>query len=82
LLLLRQGELAEAYAAMVTRLWSGRERSVAPVELKRVIGRHYQAFLGFEQHDTQELLAFLLDGLHEDLNRVLKKPVVSAIEVW
>ena len=26
------------------------------------------------QHDSQELLAFLLDGLHEDLNRILKKP--------
>lgn len=26
------------------------------------------------QHDSQELLAFLLDGLHEDLNRILSKP--------
>lgn len=26
----------------------------------------------------QELLAFLLDGLHEDLNRVKKKPYVEA----
>ena len=29
------------------------------------------------QHDSQELLAFLLDGLHEDLNQVLKKPYVD-----
>ena len=27
--------------------------------------------------DAQELLSFLLDGLHEDLNRVLKKPYVQ-----
>ena len=27
---------------------------------------------------TQELLAFLLDGLHEDLNRVKKKPYIEA----
>jgi ubiquitin C-terminal hydrolase len=26
----------------------------------------------------QELLAFLLDGLHEDLNRVKKKPYIEA----
>ena len=26
---------------------------------------------------TQELLAFLLDGLHEDLNRVQEKPYVE-----
>jgi ubiquitin carboxyl-terminal hydrolase 4/11/15 len=30
-------------------------------------------FSGYQQHDSQELLAFLLDGLHEDLNRVKKK---------
>jgi ubiquitin C-terminal hydrolase len=26
----------------------------------------------------QELLAFLLDGLHEDLNRVMQKPYIEA----
>ena len=34
-------------------------------------------FNGFQQHDSQELLAFLLDGLHEDLNRVHDKPYVE-----
>ena len=29
-------------------------------------------------HSPQELLAFLLDGLHEDLNRVHKKPYIEA----
>lgn len=29
------------------------------------------------QHDSHELLAFLLDGLHEDLNRVVDKPYVE-----
>jgi ubiquitin carboxyl-terminal hydrolase 8 len=31
-------------------------------------------FDGVDQHDSQEFLAFLLDGLHEDLNRVLIRP--------
>lgn len=31
-------------------------------------------FRGTDQHDSQEFLAFLLDGLHEDLNFVLHKP--------
>lgn len=31
-------------------------------------------FSGSDQHDSQEFLSFLLDGLHEDLNRVLHKP--------
>ncbi|GLT60957.1 hypothetical protein SLA2020_336950 [Shorea laevis] len=31
----------------------------------------------FNQHDSQELLAFLLDGLHKDLNRVKSKPYIE-----
>jgi hypothetical protein len=27
-------------------------------------------FSGYQQHDSSELLSFLLDGIHEDLNRV------------
>jgi hypothetical protein len=29
---------------------------------------------------VQELLTFLLDGLHEDLNRVREKPYAEAVE--
>ena len=38
-------------------------------------------FQGYQQHDSQELLGFLLDGLHEDLNRIIKKPLVPPVEV-
>lgn len=41
---------------------------------------HAPQFSGYAQHDSQELVAFLLDGLHEDLNRVLKKPYVEKPE--
>ena len=41
------------------------------------MGRYAPQFVGYAQHDSQELLAFLLDGLHEDLNLVLKKPYVD-----
>ena len=34
-------------------------------------------FTEFQQHDCQEFLSFLLDGLHEDLNRVHLKPYVE-----
>lgn len=34
-------------------------------------------FTDFQQHDSQEFLSFLLDGLHEDLNRVFEKPYVE-----
>jgi ubiquitin C-terminal hydrolase len=34
-------------------------------------------FQGYQQHDSHELLAFLLDGVHEDLNRVHDKKFVD-----
>ena len=42
-----------------------------------MIGKHAPQFVGYAQHDSQELLAFLLDGLHEDLNQVKVKPYVD-----
>ena len=37
-------------------------------------------FSGFAQHDAQEYMSFLLDGLHEDVNRVKKKPYVEQVD--
>lgn len=54
--------------------------SYAPREFKQTLGRFAPAFSGYQQHDTQEFLGFLLDGLHEDLNRVIKKPYVEKPE--
>lgn len=34
-------------------------------------------FTGYNQHDSGELITYLLDGLHEDLNRVKDKPYVE-----
>ncbi|XP_069760275.1 ubiquitin carboxyl-terminal hydrolase 15-like isoform X4 [Narcine bancroftii] len=41
------------------------------------VGRFAPQFSGYQQQDSQELLAFLLDGLHEDLNRIRKKPYIQ-----
>jgi len=43
---------------------------------QRTIARFRPQFEGDLQHDAHELLAFLLDGLHEDLNRIRNKPSV------
>jgi ubiquitin C-terminal hydrolase len=32
---------------------------------------------GSNQHDSQEFLSFLLDGIHEDLNRLLVQPTFT-----
>eukprot|EP01053_Blabericola_migrator_P005483 Blabericola_migrator_1__5482@NODE_27_length_20109_cov_273_259006_g24_i0_p4_GENE_NODE_27_length_20109_cov_273_259006_g24_i0NODE_27_length_20109_cov_273_259006_g24_i0_p4_ORF_typecomplete_len1096_score217_03UCH/PF00443_29/1_7e101UCH_1/PF13423_6/2_2UCH_1/PF13423_6/6_3e05UCH_1/PF13423_6/2_4e08DUF2614/PF11023_8/2_3DUF2614/PF11023_8/3_9e02_NODE_27_length_20109_cov_273_259006_g24_i0958612873 len=76
------GELAETYAAFLMDLWraSGSQPYVIPSALKHVIGRFAPNFQGYAQQDSQELLAFLLDGLHEDCNKVSQKPYVIAPE--
>ena len=41
---------------------------------QNAIARFAPRFIGDDQHDAQELLLFLLDGLHEDVNLVRRKP--------
>ncbi|XP_062923797.1 ubiquitin carboxyl-terminal hydrolase 4 isoform X1 [Mobula hypostoma] len=72
-----RGEIAEAYADLIKQIWSGRNVYVAPRMFKTQVGCFAPQFSGYQQQDSQELLAFLLDGLHEDLNRVKKKPYLE-----
>ncbi|KAM9326758.1 ubiquitin carboxyl-terminal hydrolase 4 [Gastrophryne carolinensis] len=72
-----KGEIAMAYAELIRQIWSGEHSYVAPRIFKMQVGRFAPQFSGYQQQDSQELLAFLLDGLHEDLNRVKKKPYLE-----
>ncbi|KAF5338375.1 hypothetical protein D9611_012466 [Ephemerocybe angulata] len=74
-----QGAIAEVFGALLDRIWasSGPSNSYTPREFKQTLQRFAPQFSGYQQHDSQELVAFLLDGLHEDLNRVIKKPYVE-----
>lgn len=70
-----------AFADLIRDLWTGSEfTSTRPTELKRVIGKVAERFTGYDQQDAQEFLRFLLDGLHEDLNRIQKKPAYYEIK--
>ena len=75
------GKLATEFAKLVEDVWvKVVERVVVPRDLKYVIGQHAPMFLGYQQQDSQELVTFLLDGLHEDLNLVKEKPYTVAVE--
>lgn len=74
------GNLALEYDALLKELWFGTTSNTAPSGLKRAIARFAPQFSGFQQHDSQELLAYILDGLHEDLNRVKQKPYTEVRE--
>ncbi|CAE6362917.1 unnamed protein product [Rhizoctonia solani] len=54
--------------------------SYVPLHLKGTVCRWAPTFSGYEECDSQELVGTILDGLHEDLNRILKKPYVEKPE--
>ncbi|KAL7172944.1 hypothetical protein ACSBR2_032417 [Camellia fascicularis] len=72
------GELALAFGDLLRKLWAPGRTPVAPRPFKVKLARFAPQFSGYNQHDSQELLAFLLDGLHEDLNRVKHKPYIKS----
>lgn len=72
------GEIAMAFGDLLKTLWAPGATAVPPRTFKSKLAHFAPQFSGFNQHDSQELLAFLLDGLHEDLNRVKCKPYVEA----
>ena len=72
-----KGHIAKRYGDLVRDMWSGDTRTIAPIKLRWTIGKYQACFSSFQQQDSQEFLAFLLDGLHEDLNRVTDKPYVE-----
>ena len=77
------GKLAAAYDSLVRALWMTKSRhsSISPRALKRAIALFAPRFAGTSQHDAQEFLAFLLDGLHEDLNRVRNPPYIEKADI-
>uniref|UniRef100_A0A5K3FAQ7 ubiquitinyl hydrolase 1 n=1 Tax=Mesocestoides corti TaxID=53468 RepID=A0A5K3FAQ7_MESCO len=47
---------------------------VTPQNFRAKIQRFAPRFMGYAQQDAQEFLRYLVQGLHEDVNRVTKRP--------
>ncbi|EDO29817.1 predicted protein, partial [Nematostella vectensis] len=60
-------ELAEQFSILVRATNCGRFKSLSPLEFKRLIGRIKTSFAGYDQQDSQEFLALMMDKLHEDV---------------
>ncbi|KAJ3362305.1 hypothetical protein HDU91_003483 [Kappamyces sp. JEL0680] len=65
------GDFARVFAELVSSMWRADGlAAIAPRDFKYMIGTKNPLFIGYGQQDSQELAIFLLDGLHEDLNRI------------
>ncbi|KAJ5179920.1 hypothetical protein N7492_003130 [Penicillium capsulatum] len=72
------GELAKAYSNLLHNIYREPPPSCyTPSQFRSRVGRCNPTMSGWEQQDSQEFLLFLLDGLSEDLNRILKKPYIE-----
>jgi len=70
------GNFVETYAQFIQSIWNSDVNPVTPSKLKKALGALNPTYAGYSQQDSQELISFILDMLHEDLNRVKKKPYI------
>uniref|UniRef100_A0A7N4UY75 Ubiquitin carboxyl-terminal hydrolase n=1 Tax=Sarcophilus harrisii TaxID=9305 RepID=A0A7N4UY75_SARHA len=67
--------LMEEFAKLIQTIWTSSANDVvSPSEFKTQIQRFAPRFVGYNQQDAQEFLRFLLDGLHNEVNRVTVRP--------
>ncbi|XP_068457394.1 ubiquitin carboxyl-terminal hydrolase 2-like [Clinocottus analis] len=70
--------LMEEFAKLTQSLWTSVNNEViSPSDFRSQIQRFAPKFVGCNQQDAQEFLRFLLDGLHNEVNRVTVRPKVS-----
>ncbi|KAG7468746.1 inactive ubiquitin carboxyl-terminal hydrolase 50 [Solea senegalensis] len=65
--------MAEVFVRLLEQMWLGRSTRCAPVETRSVLCSILPQFNNYSQQDAQELLLFLLNALHDNLKKVVKR---------
>jgi len=75
-----RGRLAKAFGQLMNDMWSKSDHEyITPSLLKAEVQKYAVRFSGYHQQDAQEFLRFFIEGVHDDLNSVKRKPVYSSI---
>ncbi|KAF2027936.1 cysteine proteinase, partial [Setomelanomma holmii] len=70
-----KGAIARQYAQLLGGIYDiTANSSFSPKGFKNTLGKANSLFSGYGQQDSQEFVSWLVDALHEDLNRIHKKP--------
>ena len=72
------GALVELFGDLLEEICNGRSSFLSSDQLQSMIGKHITLHSDFQVYD-HELLSFILDRLHEDLNLVKKRPFVNTV---
>ena len=66
----KRGYLSSAFKRVMVELWdSTSQHSVDPYDLRREVKARTDRFPDYRQHDAHEFMRFLLNELHEEINR-------------
>ncbi|CEP08439.1 hypothetical protein, partial, partial [Parasitella parasitica] len=74
------GVLVESLADLVRSMWSENYNFISPMTFREAIMAFAPQFRNNDQHDSQEFLIFILDGLHEDLNQNSSQKTTALIQ--
>ncbi len=77
-------QVVESYSELLTVIWASppqyQYHAISPMNFRGVFCGYAQQFSGYSQHDSQEFLIYLLDKIHDDLNRIVDKPYIAINE--
>ena len=66
----KRGDLSSSFKRVMVELWdSTSQHSVDPYDLRREVKARTDRFPDYTQHDAHEFMRFLLNELHEEINR-------------
>ena len=65
---IKNGPITKAFTTVIKNLWNPQLTTYTPLEFKSIIGRFNPQFLNNEPNDYRELIQYLLEVLHEELN--------------
>lgn len=74
------GHIANSYYDLIHNLWNSNCEYLSPGDFRHMLIKIVKKFQGFSQQDSHELLTYLLDSLHEDMNRNVTKPYIEMKE--
>ena len=74
------GNIVTSYYDLLDKLWREKKDNIHPLNFREIFVNYVKQFEGFFQQDSHEFLNFMLDNIHEDLNRVEDKKYIELEE--
>jgi ubiquitin carboxyl-terminal hydrolase 8 len=74
------GTLFSGLSRLFTEMSNTRSAYVNPSTFRQLFIQYQPKFRGYDQHDAQEFLRYLINGLHDEVNKAKRRPKTKLIE--